>query len=99
MPRGKAPCEGEGRDRPDAGRSQGILRLPLNCGKPWCSLEQVLAHSPGGNQPYRRLDLSLLASQFLAVSLPVAGALLQKPPATDGAVEPRYILNTQVLRT
>ena len=85
MPRGRAPCEGEGRDQADADRSQGMLRLleavaqpgAVSRSQPWrepalLTLADILISA-------RLLDLSLLASQFRGRSLPVAGALLQKP--------------------
>lgn len=85
MPTGKAPCKGEGRDQADADRSQGMPRLPEAVAQPG-----AVSRSQPRREPALLtladvlisawcLDLSLLASQFHGRSLPVAGALLQKP--------------------
>lgn len=91
--REEAPCEVKAETR--------LMRIEAkecrDYQKLWRSLEWALAHSLRGTSPAdtcRRLDLSLLASQFHGRSLPVAGALLQATQQTDRAVEPRYILNT-----
>lgn len=79
MPRGKAPCEGEGRDQANADRSQGMPRLPEAVAQPGVGSR---------SQPQREPALLTLADALIsaswppssmAVSLPVAGALLQKP--------------------